>query len=49
MVVIARQNILKRRKRKMRKHPNGTLIYPHRGKPPICPEGYETDPADEYM
>lgn len=32
----------------MIKHPDGSISYPHRGKPPPVPEGYERDPGDPF-
>ncbi|MEK0325974.1 MAG: hypothetical protein QQN63_09760 [Nitrosopumilus sp.] len=32
-----------------RKQPDGRLLAPHRGGPPVCPDGYEKDPKDQYI
>lgn len=29
--------------------PNGTLVAPHRGEPPPCPDGYYKDKRDKYV
>lgn len=34
---------------KFRKQPDGRLLAPHRGGPPVCPDGYEKDPRDQYI
>ena len=28
---------------------NGTLVFPKRGPPPRCPDGYDVDPNDPYV
>ena len=33
----------------IRKLPDGTIIYPMRGKHPACPSGYEQLPGEPYM
>ncbi len=33
----------------MRETPAGSLIFPHRGKPPEAPAGYEKDYGDPYI
>lgn len=34
---------------RFRKKPDGRLLAPHRGGPPVCPDGYERDPQDKYI
>lgn len=34
---------------KWRKKSDGRLLAPHRGRPPVCPDGYEKDPKDKWI
>jgi len=34
---------------RLRRINNETLIAPHRGPPPVAPDGYEPDPGDPYV
>lgn len=33
----------------MRQTADGRLVYPTRGKPPECPEGYKRDPGNDFI
>lgn len=34
---------------RLRVLPDGRLLAPQRGGPPVCPVGYEVDPKDKYI
>ena len=34
---------------RFRESPDGSLLAPRRGRPPACPDGFETDPQDPYI
>ena len=34
---------------RLKKINDTTLVAPHRGRPPVAPDGYEADPGDPFM